>query len=552
MYQYLIILICTFFYLQLPFFASSQNTIGLQYINQDLAFGGYTLFYPQYQSDVFLINECGELLHQWVAENQASGPGAVAYLLENGNLIKAISPNAGTGGGGGLLQILNWENEILWTYEASDSLRQQHHDIHVMPNGNILIINWERMDFDAMLAHGFDTSSYIQTELFFDGIQEINPQTDSIVWEWHAWDHLIQDYDASKLNFGNVAQHPEKIDINYQDFTFQKPDFLHSNGIDYNEELDQILLSVRNFNEVWIIDHSTTTAEAASSLGGNSGRGGGLLFRWGNPHAYKAATLEQQKLFRQHDAQWIDDFVDSTYQYFGKIALFNNALPEQISLGQIIAPQWDVATQSYQNEDNLFFPFDFAATFSHPEVAKGYSTSASSIQILGNGHVVMCAARQGRSFELSPEGELVWEYLTPLKFGQAIPQGTPLNLSDNFTFQVQRYPDDFPAFAGKDLTPKGYIELEPNADFCAVVNVENIEKENTFQVYPNPASDKIVLQKEGIKPISIEIYNSTGQKIKEYFITENKEEIDISTWQNGLYFIVNSKTKGIQKLIKTK
>ena len=63
-------------------------------------------------------------------------------------------------------------------------------------------------------------------------------------------------------------------------------DWMHANAVDYNEDLDQIMISAREFNEVWIIDHSTSTAEAASHSGGMYGKGGDLLYRWGNPEAY--------------------------------------------------------------------------------------------------------------------------------------------------------------------------------------------------------------------------------------------------------------------------
>ena len=104
-------------------------------------------------------------------------------------------------------------------------------------------------------------------------------------------DHLIQDFDASKANYGEVAEHPELIDLNFrlsETTNYRDPsDWIHSNGIDYNPELDQIVLSPSNFSEVWIIDHSTTRTEAAGSNGGNSGKGGDLLYRWGNPRAYR-------------------------------------------------------------------------------------------------------------------------------------------------------------------------------------------------------------------------------------------------------------------------
>jgi hypothetical protein len=49
----------------------------------------------------------------------------------------------------------------------------------------------------------------------------------------------------------------------------------HINSVAYNPELDQIMLSVREYCEVWIIDHGTTTAEAASHKGGKRGKGEG-------------------------------------------------------------------------------------------------------------------------------------------------------------------------------------------------------------------------------------------------------------------------------------
>jgi hypothetical protein len=44
------------------------------------------------------------------------------------------------------------------------------------------------------------------------------------------------------------------------------------------------------------------------------------LWRWGNPQVYEQGSAQDQQLFRQHDAKWVnDDYLDA-----GKISVFNN------------------------------------------------------------------------------------------------------------------------------------------------------------------------------------------------------------------------------------
>lgn len=164
----------------------------------------------------------------------------------------------------------------------------QHHDFRILPNGNVLLLQVEKKTVAEALAAGFDPSRF-QAEITSNGfllpdsvveIQPTRPVGGKVVWEWHVWDHLIQDYSSSKANYGNVAAHPEKI--NPAADGKQIPAFWnHMNALYYNAALDQIVMSVRGNSEIWVIDHSTTTAEAASSSGGKRGKGGDLLYRWG-------------------------------------------------------------------------------------------------------------------------------------------------------------------------------------------------------------------------------------------------------------------------------
>jgi hypothetical protein len=147
-----------------------------------------------------------------------------------------------------------------------------------LPNGNVLIIAWESKTNTQAIAAGRNPALTTAT-VWSEQILEVQPNGltgGTVVWEWHLWDHLIQDYDATKPDFGTIASNPQLININYK-ASATETDWIHLNSVDYNPTLDQIVLSSHSFSEIWIIDHSTTTAQAATHSGGNSGKGGDTL-----------------------------------------------------------------------------------------------------------------------------------------------------------------------------------------------------------------------------------------------------------------------------------
>ena len=211
------------------------------------------------------------------------------------------------------------------------------------------MIAWERKSKEEAIAQGRDPD-LLQDDLWPDHVIEVQPDgpTDGkIVWEWHMWDHLVQDFDREKPNYGVIYEHPELIDLNNtgstppstpeelrklravgytgggdddDDNRRGSADWMHTNAIHYNPKLDQIALSAKNFSEIWIIDHSTTTEEAASHRGGKRDKGGDLLYRWGNPWSYKSGTTEDKLLFDQHDVRWIPLGLPGA----GHLTAFNN------------------------------------------------------------------------------------------------------------------------------------------------------------------------------------------------------------------------------------
>lgn len=528
----------------------AQNTVGLLSYDPSQSYDGYTMIYPHNQPDVFLLNNCGEIVHTWV-DSSNFRPGNTAYLRPDGKLVKTKRDATVTddviwaGGGGEIIEIRDWDNNLEWTYTLNDSLGRLHHDIALTPDNTILAIAWEYISFDEAVAAGRDTATMAQGALWPDKIIEIDPATDAIIWEWRAWEHLIQDHDSTKANYGVVADNPGKINLNY-DNTGGEADWHHANAIDYDPQNKQILLSVPEFHEIWIIDHSTTAAEVATSAGGLSGKGGDLMYRWGNPAAYNKGTAADQKLFYQHDPSWVTGFAPAN----GMISVFNNRIAADYSGFSLLDPAWEMYEWAYvQDANDVYLPSDLTYTRLHPDTTALFSTGLSSMQLLPNGNTLVTSGRFGYTFEITEDDEIVWEFKTPRRGTNPATQGDTLAINNNLTFRSTRFSLDYAAFDGRDLTPKGYMELEPDTSFCDnIMSSVNAILFHDLKIYPNPAQDMLVIEWEEGYNVDINIYDFLGRDVATFMGTGGKVYRDISALPNGVYYIA-IRNREAQKLI---
>lgn len=449
----------------LPFGAvPAQNTVGTIAYDPDLYTEGYTMIYPHNQNRAMLLNACGEVVHDWtIAENRR--PGNTAYLQPNGDIIMTSRPAAvgndpiWAGGGGATIERRTWNNEVLWSFTANNDSMRLHHDFTVTPQGNVIAICWEVIDSLECIENGRDPALLDGGELWSDKLIELQPDTSGgadIVWEWRVWDHLVQDYDSTKANYGVVADNQHLIDLNFGSPSSQAADWLHMNAIDYFPFYDtagQIIMSVPTFNEVWVIWHDWQFND-------------NLIWRWGNPEAYQRGDSADQKLFYQHDIHWGNGLgVQPGNPDFTKFFVFNNRVPNADTTGThseaaIISPIFDEYDGGYEfnTSTGRWGPEDFQWTYTQPGLS---STGLSSFQRLGNGGNLICNGRTGELFEITEDGELAWEYRTPLIQGAPVEQGTELQMNNNLTFRADRYPLNFPAFAGQDLSSGEVIEINP-------------------------------------------------------------------------------------------
>ena len=390
-------------------------------------FEGYTLYSPTGMSadnTSYLRDVDGDLFHSW---NHTSGAASMPYLhpgdepgFENTLLYypcRVNNPSMSAGGVGGKVEIYNWDGDKLWEFVLSDNTYQHHHDIDVLPNGNILMIAWERKYASDWQAMGRTSVNNSLNQMWSTAILEIEPNLETgeaeIVWEWHLWDHLIQDvgsnYDAF---YGQISDHPELMDINCGNVGSgggpggqSNADWMHFNAIDYNPYLDQIALSSRFQNEIYIIDHSTTTEEAASHSGGNSGMGGDFLYRWGNPQNYGMGNNSNQILEGQHGVNWIEE----GYPGEGNLIIYNNQHSFNSSaVIEIVPPMNENGTYIITDSDP-YGPNSLEWIYQ----ANYFSDVQSGAFRLPNGNTIITVANDALIFEVTPEGQYIWEYEYP-------------------------------------------------------------------------------------------------------------------------------------------
>jgi len=436
---------------RIPVSPNPGQTVGV-YLNTDRAFAGYTLLAPKHDTTTYLIDNAGRVVNSWRSNYE---PGQSAYLLPNGHLLRAgmVRVQGGTGGGeGGRIEEFDWNGKLVWEFDHATRDYQLHHDIKILPNGHIIALMVERKTIQEAVAAGFDQRLLRDDYLVPDAVVEIEPTGSKggrIVWEWHVWDHLTHGLDA--------ASHPELIDPNATDRGW--PAFWnHMNSLDYNAALDQIVLSVRGNSEIWIIDHSTTKAEAASHSGGKAGKGGDLIYRWGNPAAYRRGTAADRQLIQQHDAAWIP----AGFPGAGHLTIFNNGYERGWSSIEEIVTPLD-ANGRYIMTNGTYGPAKPVWHYEAKNRTDFFSSEISGAQRLPNGNTLICAGVIGHLFEVTPAGEMVWQYVNPVVRGSILAQGEQPEKDDrghllNAVFQVQRYAPDYAGLSGRDLTPKGVIE----------------------------------------------------------------------------------------------
>jgi hypothetical protein len=448
-----------------------SNARGLVF-RSDAASEGLVLFSPLLSTTTYLIDRRGRVVHTWRSDR---APGASVYFLDSGHLLRCSREKARpifrAGGEGGRIQEFTWDGELVWDFVLASPERVQHHDIEPLPNGNVLAIVWEHLSREDAVRLGREREHVPRGGVLLDAVYEIQPMPargGRIVWEWHLRDHLIQEHDPECENYGVVADHPERVDINgdhrrlrFSDQVVERlraigyvsddatpddlrADLVHTNAVDFNSELDQIVLSAHRFDEIWVIDHGTTSRQASGRSGGRAGKGGDLLYRWGNPQVYGRGLAGDQQLFAHHDGRWIPAGLPGA----GNILIFNNGFgrpgADYSSVVEIAPPIAGDGSYAIA-PGSSFGPESPKWSYVAPDKHTFSADFISGAQRLANGNTFICSGPTGRFFEVTPDGKIVWEYLNPFTGDAPNPAGDP----PHSVFRATFIPANHPGLAGR-------------------------------------------------------------------------------------------------------
>ena len=357
-----------------------------------------------------------------LARADASGTGLVP-----GRAIPEINKTIGD---------VDWDGKTVWEWggdKAPGGAADQHHDWRRLPNGNTLIL--------ANLLH--PVPGFSQPQVLDDVIYEIEPGG-AIVWKWIASEHLDEfGFAPNELNLIRNAKTADYLHVN--NMSVLGANHWFSAG-DKRFDPDNVLIDSRNANVTVIIDKKT--GKIVWALGPHY-PANDLL-----PRGKKQVPRPVDQISGQHDAHLIPEGLPGA----GNILIFDNQgeagyppVPLAVTGGSRVLeidPIKQEIVWEYTGESSGRSGWTFQSSF------------ISSARRLPNGNTLIDEGYNGRFFQVTPKGEIVWEYISPF-FGNG--PGGGRDIASNYVYRAQPVPYEWApagtAHSERAVTPPALAEF---------------------------------------------------------------------------------------------
>ncbi|HKQ62245.1 MAG TPA: aryl-sulfate sulfotransferase [Candidatus Polarisedimenticolaceae bacterium] len=366
------------------------------------------IFFPAADGKVYLIKSVGTVLHTW---QPACGFNGAVRPLSDGHILLISC--------GGLVE-LDWDSQVVWQAPAPAGCTF-HHDLERLPNGHT--VAWCQQTVSA--------PALSDKPLVEDYLVEVSTGG-SVVWEWHEIDH-----------FDEFGFSQERKDLIFR----LGGDFSHANAVSAIPESSpladprfkpgNLIISLRHLNTIAVVDPVTDQI---------------------------AWTLTDTTI-GQHSTHMIPGGLPGA----GRILVFDNGY----------AQEWSLVTNRFFSRvleiDPVAgtIPFTYTANMSTDPRRPGplpmwslFAPFISGAQRQPNGNTLITEGPAGRLFEITPAGQLTWEYVIPYR--------GPTNNS-NLSFRAYKVPFGFignhllhpppGSGSGEPATPAVEPDLPPEALF---------------------------------------------------------------------------------------
>jgi hypothetical protein len=337
-------------------------------IHEPGTYDGYTLFVGG-DGVVYLIDMDGSVVNTWVSPDTGDRLSAVE-ALPGGHILVYSSPQG--------MPIttaleLDYDGNEVWRYEVPGTFPATfkfHHDSERLANGNTLLL-CSQVITDPTIS----PSSQVD-----DGIIEVD-WDGNLVWTWFMHEHFFElGWSAEGLNA--VSE--------------QAADWGHANSIDSIPENDHVLPALAEGNIIFSQRHTNTISIIDRTTG----------------HIVYHLGPENHLTYGQHDPHMIPKGLVGA----GNILVFNNGAGTGQPLKKTPAPGYSSVLEIDPATESVVWTYDAQASgltrFSF------WADIVSGAQRLPNGNTLICSGAKGRLFEINPDMDIIWEYMSPYKGSQ--------------------------------------------------------------------------------------------------------------------------------------
>jgi hypothetical protein len=338
--------------------------------------------------NAYAIDTQGKVARKWPSPEPNTELGYTRPLA-NGNLLARVQParslsgatgaNAEVTGAESVIEMTQ-DGRVVWKY--SDRVRSLHHDEERMPNGNTLLVCSKDLEVPAI-------SRRLLTD---DCLIEVDP-SGKIVWEWQTSDHF-DEFEFSK-------EVKDQIMVGYGAPEGGRPgagaspsakgfDWAHMNAASFIPESagqtdprfkpGNLIASYRHLNTIVVVDRDTKKI------------------------VWKSVNLT----IGQHNPHMLPAGLPGT----GHILVFDNG-NNSVNYNPSKKDGRPNSRVLEINPLDMSIAWEYNAEKSNRPIWSFFSHYISSAQRQPNGDTLICEGANGRIFEVTPAGEIVWEYVNP-------------------------------------------------------------------------------------------------------------------------------------------